>query len=109
MKLPKKYCGKWRIEEMEQWDNDYIDLVVPGNLTLKEDETGSIQFGVVDADLDCRSKLIDDLIRIDFSFEGEEEGDPVCGRGWATVKGEKMTGRIFFHFGEESNFVASKK
>ena len=25
-----QYMGTWRIVEMEQWDQDYIDLVVPG-------------------------------------------------------------------------------
>ena len=25
-----KYIGKWRIIEMEMWDQDYIDLIIPG-------------------------------------------------------------------------------
>ena len=28
--MSNPYFGTWRIREMEQWDQDYIDLVVPG-------------------------------------------------------------------------------
>ena len=26
--MKDRYLGKWRIREMEQWDKDFIDLVV---------------------------------------------------------------------------------
>jgi hypothetical protein len=35
MRRKKTYVGTWRITEMEQWDNDFIDLVEPGHLTIK--------------------------------------------------------------------------
>jgi len=40
------------------------------------------------------------------STEGNDECDPVSGRGWALVDGEEMTGHIFFHLGENSEFKA---
>ncbi|MFH1007051.1 MAG: hypothetical protein V1800_06035 [Candidatus Latescibacterota bacterium] len=109
MKLPDKYCGKWRIVQMEKWDHEYIDLVFPGNLTLTKNEMGSLHFGAIDADLDFRSEPFEDGVRIDFSLEGEDDGSPVSGRGWAKVTEGKMKGRIFFHFGEESDFVAAQE
>lgn len=42
------YLGKWRITEMEQWDQDYIDLVVAGHLTISKDGMGSLEFGAVE-------------------------------------------------------------
>ncbi len=29
--VKNEYVGKWRTEEMEAWDKEFIDLVVPGH------------------------------------------------------------------------------
>jgi hypothetical protein len=34
--------------------------------------------------------------------------DPAEGRGWAVVKGDELRGMIFFHEGDDSEFVAKK-
>jgi hypothetical protein len=47
-----------------------------------------------------------DKLRVEFSFQGFDEGDPISGRGRATVSGNEMTGRIYFHQGDESGFTA---
>ena len=46
---------------------------------------------------------------MEFSFVGVDEGDEVSGRGWALFDGERLRGRIYFHDGEESGFVAEKR
>jgi hypothetical protein len=109
MQINKAYVGKWRITEMEQWDKDYIDMMVPGHVTIGNDGTGSLQFGAVEAEVDCRVESVGGVERLEFSFEGEDEGDPVCGRAWAQVTGRTMTGRIYFHMGDDSGFAASRK
>ena len=109
MKTDKAYVGRWRITEMEQWDKDYIDMLVPGHLTIGDDGMGSLQFGVVKAEVDCRVESLGGAERLEFSFEGEDEGDPVCGRAWAQVTDRTMSGRIYFHMGDDSGFTASKK
>ena len=43
-----KYIGKWRIIEMEMWDQDYIDLILPGYFSFDKDDLGYFQFGVVE-------------------------------------------------------------
>jgi hypothetical protein len=63
-------------------------------------------FGAVDATLDWRADAAGN--RVNFTFEGFDEGDDVSGRGWAGLGGGKMTGRICFHQGEESGFKARK-
>lgn len=107
--MKKTYTGQWRIDEMEQWDKDYIDLIVPGHLTVNNDGTGSFQFGALEADVDCRVESVNGVERLYFSFEGVDEGDHVCGRGWAQVAGRNMTGRIYFHLGDDSAFTATKQ
>ncbi len=47
--------------------------------------------------------------RLEFSFEGEDEGDPICRRAWSQVTDRAMSGRVYFHMGDNSGFTASKK
>ena len=65
-------------------------------------------FGILPADtlpalLDWR----DGEDRLDFSFQGFDEGDEVNGRGWVIVE-VKLVGHIVFHMGDESGFTARK-
>ncbi len=42
-------------------------------------------------------------------LDGNDEMDPVQGRGWAVVKGDQLHGMIFLLGGDDSEFVAKKK
>jgi len=52
--MSNPYFGTWRIIEMEQWDQDYIDLVVPDYISFREDNQGELQFGTVHGNMDYR-------------------------------------------------------
>ncbi len=107
--MKNKYLGKWRIEKMELWDQDFVNLVAPGHITFKRGNKGALQFGAVDCDLDYRVETFDSAELMQFSFLGEDEGDTVSGRGWAVIGGDgRLMGKILFHFGDESQLVASK-
>lgn len=107
MKNP--YIGKWRITEMEQWDQYYIDLVVPGYIEIKKNQKGDFQFGVVEGEIDYRLENTEDRERLEFSWMGQSEYDPVAGRGWALVDGQNgLFGNIYFYMGDESWFKAIK-
>jgi hypothetical protein len=104
--MKASFDGRWRIVEMEQWDQAFVDLVSPGHITFARDRRGELHFGAVDVSLDWRVDATGN--RVDFAFEGFDEGDEVCGNGWAELDGEKLTGRIAFQSGDESGFVAEK-
>jgi hypothetical protein len=106
MKNP--YVGRWRINEMEQWDKDFIDLVVPGHITIKKDGSGNFQFGAVEGNIDYRIEKCGDVERLEFSWEGNDECDPTCGRGWALIEDDELHGRLYFHLGDDSWFRASR-
>jgi hypothetical protein len=46
---------------------------------------------------------------VDEETEGYFEMDAVQGRGWATLDGNEITGMIFIHQGDESEFKAAKR
>ncbi len=49
-----EFLGKWKIVEMEQWDQDYVDLVEPGYIRFDKNDLGELPFGTVHGYLDCR-------------------------------------------------------
>lgn len=104
--MKSSFAGRWRIVEMEQWDQEFVDLVSPGHITFTRDGRGELHFGAVDVSLDWRIGATSH--RLDFAFEGFDEGDEVSGRGWAELNGTELSGRIAFHLGDESGFVAQK-
>jgi hypothetical protein len=100
-------AGRWRIVEMEVWDRDAIDLVGPGFIEFAGDGTGQFGFIAVRGWMDCRSFERDGRVGVEFSWEGEDEGDAVSGRGWAClVDDTTIEGRLFFHLGDDSAFRA---
>lgn len=108
MKTPDLYVGKWRITHMDEWDQDFVDLVVPDYVKIEKDGSGSFHFGVVQGEMDCRVEKTDDNTLLRFSWEGSDECDHASGRGWIRVNGKRMEGHIFFHLGDDSRFTAEK-
>ena len=99
--------GRWRIVEMEAWDRDAIDLVEPGFIEFSDEGTGQFGFIAVRGWMDCRSTERDGHAAIEFSWDGEDEGDQVSGRGVAVrVEDATIEGHIFIHLGEDSRFRA---
>ena len=43
------------------------------------------------------------------SLDGNDEMDSTQGRGSAVLKGDELHGMIFFHGGDDSEFVAEEK
>ncbi len=76
-KSEKTVVGTWRITDMEVWDADYFDMEVPAHLTIRKDLTGTFQFGLVQGDLDARVSVTEGVARLEFSWSGADENDPM--------------------------------
>jgi hypothetical protein len=102
------FYGRWRIVEMETWDQDYVDMEVPGYIEFNKTGGGSFQFGLVQGAMDCRFELSADRPVVRFSWEGNDEMDQASGRGWAKIDAKgRLKGRIFIHDGDDSAFSAT--
>ncbi len=94
---------------MEQWDQDYIDLVEPGYFKFKKNGQGEFVFGTISGYLDYRHDNNNNSEKIEFSWEGTSEYDPVCGRGWFEMKEKnQIYGMLFIHNSDESWVKAAK-
>lgn len=108
MSQTQAFVGTWRIVEMELWDQNAFDLVGPAQFTFDKDDGGNFRFIAVEGDMDCCYGAKDGKPRVDFTWEGQDECDPASGRGWAFLDGDIITGRIFFHGGDDSAFTAKR-
>ena len=100
------YYGKWRIIEMELWDQDFVDLETEGHFTFDDDEMGFFQFGAVQGQMDYRIEEFGESEKLVFSWAGIDDTDTVSGRGWVRIKGNELNGKIYFHLGDSSKFKA---
>lgn len=105
----KAFAGRWRIVEMDAWDSDFLDLVEPASLTFTGASDGRIAFGAVEGWLDVRYGARDGQACAEFSWEGHDEADPACGRGWVTLgTAGRLVGHFFIHNGDDSGFVCER-
>ncbi len=102
-------AGRWRITWMDQWDQDFVDEEVEGYFEFGPNDMGSFQFGYVQGTIDYRTGIRDAKPRVEFTWDGNDEMDAVQGRGWAILDRNEITGMIFIHQGDESEFKAEKK
>jgi hypothetical protein len=102
--------GRWRIVEMELWDEDAIELLGPAFIEIGPGNDGSFRFIAVEGWMDIRRVERDGARAIEFSWDGNDESDPVNGRGWAAVSQDgSLSGRIYFHGGDDSAFHAARE
>jgi hypothetical protein len=104
----KAFAGRWRIVEMANWDSDFLNLVDEAHLTLGKSE-GEIAFGVLKGFLDVRYGARGGSVCAEFSWEGHDENDPACGRGWAMIGTPgRLVGHFYIHNGDDSPFVCER-
>jgi hypothetical protein len=104
--------GYWKITKMEVWDQTYVDLVVPGFLQFEMEDDhllGQFQFGTVVGWLDCQLRDTGSESYVEWSWEGQNDSDPGCGRGWAHLTDGKLVGRLYVHCSDDSAFEAERR
>jgi len=107
-KLKSPFQGRWHILSMSQWDEDYLNEEVQAFIDFEEGQRGAFQFGYVQGVIDYREAQRDGKPSVEWTWEGNDESDSAMGRGWALLEGEGLNGMIFFHEGDESDFVAER-
>jgi hypothetical protein len=103
--LAAPFQGRWRIAEMDLWDNEALDLVEPAFLKIKGQQ-GEMRFIAVQAWLDIRYDARAGGPLAEFSWEGIDEGDQRSGGGWVAIgTAGRLVGHLYFHMGDDSGFV----
>ncbi|WP_456777436.1 hypothetical protein [Bradyrhizobium sp. USDA 3315] len=88
---------------------DFLDLVGEAHLTFRGKSDGEIAFGALKGFLDARYGTRDGSACAEFSWEGHDENDPSCGRGWAMIgTAGRLVGHFYIHNGDDSAFVCER-
>ena len=107
---PSPILGRWRITEMELWDQEDLDMEVPAFIEFRPDGMGEFQFILVRGWIDYYLVEREGKAGVEWSWEGSDEMDPCSGRGWAVLERPgRLVGRVFFHRGDDSGFSAEKE
>ena len=107
-KAPNLFLGRWLIEHMDQWDFEEESEELQPCIEFERGDTGQFQFGCIYGELDSRLGQRDGQPAVECSWEGHDEDEQLFGRGWAIVDGDKLSGMIFIHHGDESAFEAKR-
>lgn len=101
--------GKFRITHMDEWDQDFVDAEIPGFILFDQNGRGEFQFGHVSGSTDCELTERNGKPAVEWSFEGNDEMDPISGRGWAVLQDDgTLAGKFSIHDGDSSAFAAEK-
>ena len=74
---------------MDQWDEEYLDLVETAHITIDKHGQGEFLFGAVKGWLDCRFTERDGLPFVEFSWEVERRRQCVWpGMGKPSIRRE---------------------
>ncbi len=104
-KIENPLVGIWRIISMPDFDDNYLHEEVHSFIEFDERNTGEFHFGYVHGYMDCRVTTRYGEPAIEWTWDGNDEMDPAQGRGQAVLKGTELHGTIFFHQGDEHDFV----
>ena len=106
---PAVFLGAWRIETMELWAKDAIELLGPGMFVFEDEALGEFRFIAVRGWMDCRFAEREGRPLVEFSWQGKDDRDDASGRGWAVIeKNGTLAGRIYIHQGDDSAFTATR-
>lgn len=102
--------GRWFIKETELWDRDFLDMLEPAHMDFNKNGLGYFIFGAVQGEMDYVRCERGGKQAVEFTWAGDDDGHEASGRGWAELEEDgTLSGRIFFHMGDNSGFRASSQ
>jgi uncharacterized protein YndB with AHSA1/START domain len=84
-------------------------MEVQAYIDVNEKRLGQFQFGLVRGSLDGEIVDYDGEERLEFTWEGQDELEPVFGSSWLKLRDDdNLEGWIKFHLGDRSTFRARR-
>ena len=104
-----EFAGSWRITWTEVWASDALDLIHPAYIRFDDEGLGEFGMIALRGWLDCRYGQRDGRPSVEFSWQGQDDRDAACGRGWAVLEADgALHGWLFIHCADDSEFRASR-
>lgn len=100
------FLGRWELASMSTWDEEDVLDEPRAFLLFERDGLGQFEFGDVGGDVDYRETTRDGKPAVEFTWEGGDRAELLSGRGWAVLDGDRLSGMMFIHLGEDTEFSA---
>ena len=68
-KRKQAILGRFRITQMEEWDQDFVDAEMPGFIRFDPDDRGEFHFGYAHGSMDCEQTERDGRPAVEWSSE----------------------------------------
>src|SRR6266852_3176723 len=102
---PKSFHGSWRIVPMDEWNEEYPEIVETTRIPIDKRGQGDFIFGVVKGCFDCRFTVRATLRRIFMVWV--EPGRQFGWKPWASIQTKRnLDGHLFIHLSQYSYVVA---
>ena len=102
------FRGRWLILKSEMWDSEALNMLVPAHISFGDDMLGEMELVAIGASVDYRVVDRDGQRQVEFSWSGYDDAEPACGRGWARISGDVLSGQLFIHQGDDTTFEARR-
>lgn len=103
------FTGTWHILEVEGLDGDYLNMDVFPYIKIRPSMLGNFQFGLVSGAIDGKIVDYNGEESFEFTWEGNDENDPVSGSGWIKLKDKDLLeGEFRFHLSDDWMFQAKR-
>ena len=89
-KLKPRIAGRWLIESVSMQGKNISHDKVRGYFEFGKKAVGSFQIDCVQGQIDYRIGERHGKSVVDFSWDGHDEMDPMQGRGWLVLEGDKF-------------------
>lgn len=109
--LIKPFVGEYKITEMPNFDDKYLNMEGDPTIIICEDGSGEFHFGVVTGHFQGKIKDKNGDMVFAFKWTGNDECDDAAGTGWLLIDNENegAEGEICFEDADEYYFYAYKK
>jgi hypothetical protein len=101
-----RFLGRWKLASMSTWEEIDVRDEPFAFIEFERDGLGQFEFGDVGGDIDFRDSTRDGKPAVEFTWEGGDYVEPLSGRGWAVLDGDRLDGTMFIHLGEATEFSA---
>jgi hypothetical protein len=102
--------GKFRITHMDEFDQAFVDLEVPGFIHFDSARTGDFHFGCVQGIMKVEQTQSHGKPAVEWTWDGNDEMDAVSGRGWAVLQDDgTLKGTLSFDDDDSSGFTAARQ
>ena len=98
--------GRWEIVSAEGCDAGDLHAETAAFLEFRPTGDGDFHFGYVRGSMEYRVCERDSRPAAEFSFDGHEGAEPLCGSGCAVLFGDQLEVTLHFHSGRDAKLEA---